>query len=136
MAYCYIFYCLPEGCFTLAEAWICLCLQGSSFGRCCSRAASPCDANSGHGGEVPCLMPALSTPSPVATNTINCSQPMSHRAQSTGPDVHPVLLRVAVTVTRILSIIFGRLWQLVMGQICLEIVYRLIKDEGIWNRKD
>lgn len=68
--------------------------------------------------------------------TPSTTQPTYHRAQSTGPDVHPRLLRIAVTVTRTFSIIFGRLWQLVMGQICLEIVSRLIKDEGIGNSQE
>lgn len=81
-------------------------------------------------------MPAFSTPSPVATNAIKCSQPMCHRAQSMGPDVHPGLLRAAVPGIRILSVISGRLWELVMGQIFLEIVYRLVKGEGICNSQE
>jgi len=79
-------------------------------------------------------MPALSTPSPLATNTIDCSQTTSHRSQSMGPDLHPRLLRVAVT--RILSFTFGRLRQLVLGQICLEMLPRLTKDAGIWNTQE
>lgn len=50
-----------------------------------------------------------------------------------GPDVHPGLLRAAVPVIRILSVISGRLWELVMGQIFLEIVYRIVKGEVICN---
>lgn len=62
-----LFYCLPEGCFTLKEVWTCLCLQVCRLGRCCSRAARSCDTKSGLGSEVPCPTTAFSTHSPGPT---------------------------------------------------------------------
>lgn len=95
--------------------------------RCHSRVSSPCDANSGQGSEVPCLTPTLSTHSSKITDTIDCSHCMSHRVQSMGCDVH---LRLPGVPTRMTSIIFWRLWQLLMEQICSEI------DEGTENSQE
>lgn len=104
--------------------------------RCHSRVSSPYDANSGQGSEVPCLTPTLSTCSSKITGTIDCSHPMSHRVQSMGCDVHLRLPGVPDTTTRMISIIFWRLWQLLMEQICSEIVSRLIKYEGTENSQE